>query len=150
LDRGLIISSPIAVGHARIKILSLTELGKTVLGINEPETDRFGGPEHRYWKHRLAEHLKTCGYMVEQEVPIGGGKAVDLVASRDGDRIAFEIETGKSDAAANIHKCLDAGMGKVIVIATSVAVYARLLNILPRNDRVVLQTVSEVLTHSRV
>jgi hypothetical protein len=88
--------------------------------------------------------------VVEQEVSIGGGQAIDLVASRDGDRIAFEIETGKSDAGANVGKCLDAGMAKVIVVATSVAVYARLLNILPRNDRVVLQTVSEVLTNSRV
>jgi hypothetical protein len=146
LDRGLIISSPIAVGHARIKILSLTETGKTVLGINEPETDRFGGPEHRYWKHRLAEHLKTCGYMVEEEVPIGGGKAVDLVAGRDGERIAFEIETGKSDAGANVGKCLDAGWDKVVIIATSATIESKLSGVIPQDSRVTLRLASKVLS----
>jgi len=146
LDRRLIISSPIAVGHARIKILSLTEIGKTVLGINEPETDRFGGPEHRYWKHRLAEHLRSCGYMVEQEVSIGGGKAVDLVASRDGKRTAFEIETGNSDAAANVQKCLDAGLDKVVTIATSATIESKLSGVIPQDSRVTLRLASEVLS----
>jgi DNA-binding MarR family transcriptional regulator len=148
LDRELIIPSPMAVGHARIKILSLTGLGKTVLAIHEPDADRFGGPEHRYWKHRLAEHLRGCGYAVEQEVPTGGGKTIDLVATRAGARIAFEIETDKSDAAANISKCLDAGVSKIVVVATSVTVHERLSNILPRNDRVVLRTAAGVLAEA--
>ena len=149
LNRGLIISSPIATGHARIKILSLAALGTTVLGIKEPDADRFGGPEHRYWKHRLAEHLRGRGCAVEQEVPIGRGKTIDLVATRDGARIAFEIETGKSDVAANISKCLEAGVSKVVVVATSSAVYARLSSILPADGRVVLRTAAGVLADSR-
>jgi len=40
----------------------------------------LGGPEHRYWKKRLAEHLRACGYDVTEEYSIGGGKAIDLVA----------------------------------------------------------------------
>jgi hypothetical protein len=124
----------------------LTEIGKAVLGINEPETDRFGGPEHRYWNHRLAEHLKACGYMVEQEVPIGGGKAVDLVATRDGDRIAFEIETGKSDAGANVGKCLDAGWDKVVIIATSATIESKLSGVIPQDSRVTLRLASKVLS----
>ena len=119
LNRGLILSCPIVVGRSRIKILALTELGKSVLGIDEPDADRLGGPEHRYWKKRLAEDLRARGYAVTEEYPLGGGKTIDLVAERDGKRIAFEIETGKSDAAGNVQKCLDAGMDRVVIVATS-------------------------------
>jgi len=119
LNRGLILSCPIVVGRSRIKILALTELGKSALGIDEPDADRLGGPEHRYWKKRLAEHLRACGYEVTEEFPVGAGKTIDLIAERDGKRIAFEIETGKSDAAGNVQKCLDAGMDKVVIVATS-------------------------------
>ena len=48
------------------------------------------------------------------------------VLCRDGKRAAFEIETGKSDAAANVRKCLAAGMDKVVVVATSATVRDRL------------------------
>ena len=74
---------------------------------------------HVYWKHRLAEHLRACGYEVVEEFPVGGGKAIDLVATRGGNRIAFEIETGSSEALGNVTKCLGAGMEEVIVVVTS-------------------------------
>jgi hypothetical protein len=117
--RGLILSCPITFGHSRIKILSLTELGKAALGIHEADADRLGGPEHRYWKKRLAEDLRARGYDVTEEYPLGGGKAIDLVATRNGERVALEIETGKSDVLANVKKCLGAGLDKVILVATS-------------------------------
>jgi len=34
---------------------------------------RAGGPEHEYWKYRIAGLLKTKGYYVEIEKPIGEG-----------------------------------------------------------------------------
>ena len=110
------------MGHSRIKVLSLTALGKAVLGIDEPDSDRLGGPEHRYWKKRLAEHLRSQGWEVVEEHPLGGGKAIDLLATRDGKRVAIEVETGKSDAAVNIQKCLAAGVDEVVVVATSAQV----------------------------
>ncbi|MCK4624732.1 MAG: hypothetical protein KAV00_05430 [Phycisphaerae bacterium] len=101
-----------------MKILKLKEKGRKTLGISSGESDRLGGAEHRYCCKMLAERLKAKGYEVAEEFPIGGGKTIDLVATRDGKRIAFEIETGKSDAAANVRKCLAAGMDKVVVVAT--------------------------------
>jgi len=118
LRRTLISSCPIVVGRSRIKVLALTERGKKALGINEAESDRLGGPEHRYWKRRLAEHLSACGYDVTEEYPLGGGKAIDLLAVRDGQRLAIEIETGKSDAAANVRKCIQAGVDQVVAVVT--------------------------------
>jgi hypothetical protein len=99
--------------------MALTELGKSALGIDEPAADRLGGREHRYWCKVLAERLRSEGYEVAEEAPVGGGKTVDLLAVRGGKRIAFEVETGNSDAAANARKCLDAGVDQVVVVATS-------------------------------
>jgi len=145
LNRGLILSCPIVVGRSRIKILALTELGKSALGIDEPDADRLGGPEHRYWKKRLAEHLRASGYAVTEEYPLGGGKTIDLVAERDGKRIAFEIETGKSDAAENVRKCLGAGVERVIVVAVSAGVHDRLSRTLRLRPGVELHDGNEVL-----
>jgi len=107
----------LAVGTG--KILALTEEGRQDLGLSPSPARREGGAVHAYWKRRLAEHLRSCGYEVTEEYPVGSGKAVDVVAERDGRRIAFEIETGESDAAANVKKCLDAGMDRVIITAVS-------------------------------
>jgi Holliday junction resolvase len=80
--------------------------------------------------------LRSEGYEVAEEAPVGGGKTVDLLAVRGGKRIAFEVETGKSDAAANVRKCLEAGVDRVVVFATSRAAYERLKSSLPADPRV--------------
>ena len=100
-------------------MLELTRKGRNVLGMSSSESDRHGGAEHRYWCKVLADRLRAQGYAVTEEAPIGGGKTIDLLAERDGKRTAFEVETGKSDAAANVRKCLDAGMDSIVVVATS-------------------------------
>jgi hypothetical protein len=75
--------------------------------------------EHRYWRGKLAARLRENGYTVQEECPIGGGKTVDILASKEGRRIAFEIETGKSDALANVQKSASAAIDRVVVVATS-------------------------------
>ena len=54
-----------------------------------------------------------------EEAPVGGGKAIDIVATQNGKRIAFEIETGKSDVNANVAKAISAGIKTIYIIATS-------------------------------
>ena len=119
IDRRLIESASISLRGGSGKILALTEEGRQALGLPAAASNRDGGPVHTYWKRRLAEHLRSCGYDVTEEFPVGGGKTIDLVATRDGNRLAFEIETGKSDAAANVRKCLEVGLDRVIVLTTS-------------------------------
>lgn len=48
-----------------------------------------------------------------------------FLAAREGKQIAFEIETGKSDAAANIQKCLSAGIQRIVVVPTSTQAYRK-------------------------
>jgi hypothetical protein len=150
LDSDFISYSLVILPRGRIKILKLTEKGKKALGINPGESDRHGGPEHKYWIRRISDHLQANGYGVAEEVPVGEGRAVDLVATRDGEQIALEIETGKSDVIANIKKCLDAGLNKVVVAATSVRVRDRLSGILPKHNSVELITGSELLKRNRL
>jgi hypothetical protein len=145
LKQSLIVSCPIVIGRSRIKVLALTGAGKAALGIDEPDADRLGGPEHRYWKKRLAEDLKTHGYDVTEEYPVGGGKTIDLVAERDGKRVALEIETGRSDVSGNVRKCLDAGMDRVVVVAVSACIRDRLARTLRLPAGVELREGSDVL-----
>ena len=55
------------MGKGSVKTLWLTEKGKKALGIDAGESDRYGGPEHRYWVKRIADHLRANGYEVTEE-----------------------------------------------------------------------------------
>jgi len=94
----------ISTFEGRVSYFDMTEKGEQLLGEmgHKIERKRAGGPEHEYWKYRIAEHLKKLGYKVEVESPIGEGKTIDIMLAKDGQRLAIKIETGKSDALENI------------------------------------------------
>lgn len=122
LVKGLVSCAFVSFDKGRIKVLCLKEKGREVLGYGRAHATRHGGIEHQYWKEKVAAKLRECGYRVHEEYPIGDGKTIDLVARKDGKSIAIEIETGKSDAVANIRKCLGAGFETVLSVATSARV----------------------------
>lgn len=144
LDKNLLASANISAGRKVVKILGLTGQGRDILGIKS-QSNREGGLVHRYWQHRLAEHLKNCGYEVEVEAPVGDGKTIDIVARRDGRRIAFEIETGNSDAKANVEKCLNASVDRVFVVAVSQVVKDMLASMISQQPRVRLLATDEIM-----
>jgi len=148
LGRGLIVSRSVAGPNGRIKMLMLTGKGRAALGINKNESNRLGGPQHRYWCRVLAEHLKAQGYEVAREVPIGGGKTIDLVAMRNGKRLAIEVETGKSDLVGNAYKCLAAGVDKVFIVVASSQLRQKLCRSLATDSRVTVTTRSWILQKS--
>jgi len=119
-DNELILSVNISVGNGGVKGLLLTEKAEKVLGIEKSKSNRYGSPEHRYWARAVAEYLKSQGYEITEEAPVGGGKTIDVLAVKNGQKIAFEIETGKSDVPGNAKKCLNAGMDRTIIVTTSV------------------------------
>jgi hypothetical protein len=145
IDWRLIESASISLRGGSGKILALTEEGRQALGLPNAASNRNGGPVHTYWKRRLAEHLRARGYEVAEEFPVGGGKTIDLVATRSGKRVAFEIETGKSDIVANAQKCLDAGIGEVFVVTTSANLRDSLARMLDPSPNTTVVTGSEVL-----
>lgn len=42
-----------------------------------------------------------------------------MVAEKPGEKIAIEVETGKSDVKANLQKLKDSGFDRIILLATS-------------------------------
>lgn len=119
LNKGLISSEAVSLGKGCIKTLCLTGKGRGVLGYEAGPATRHGGGEHQYWRKKIAAKLRDLGYSVQEEYPIGEGKTVDIVAQKNGKTIAIEIETGKSDAAANVRKCLEKGFDSVWSVATT-------------------------------
>jgi len=77
---------------------------------------KSGSFEHEYAKFRFGEYYRKEGYWVTYEYKIGEGKTVDVVAEKDGKKIAIEIDTGKSDMIYNIKKDIDYGFDQIILI----------------------------------
>ncbi|MCK6478697.1 MAG: DUF87 domain-containing protein [Planctomycetes bacterium] len=111
----LISSAYVKTPEGRTRWLELTPAGSTALGVPHRNA-REGGPEHRYWVFRTKAWLESQGYAVEREVPIDGG-VVDLVATRGQERVAVEVETGKSDALGNVARLAGKGFTRVLVVA---------------------------------
>jgi len=107
--------------------LQLSEKAKNLLN---KQALRFlesrGGAEHEFWKYKIAEMLKKQGYAVEFERKINEHK-VDLVAVKNGETMAIEIETGKSDAEMNLRRDFEAGFKRVVcfVLLESLANWLR-------------------------
>jgi len=112
--------STISTDNGGFKGLLLTDKGEKALGKKPTQSNRAGGPEHKFWLRATAQHLRRQGFAVTEEAPVGNGKTIDVLAVKDGGKTAFEIETGKSDAAGNVEKCLNAKIERIVVVTTSI------------------------------
>jgi len=122
LEKELIEQEKVSIPNGSVTLLKATEKGKEFLasqGVKVKTLPKNASLEHEYYKRLVAEEYRSKGYTVEEEVPIGDGRAVDLVAEKDGKKVAIEIETGKSDSTGNVKKDLMAGFDKVIIVTTS-------------------------------
>lgn len=64
-------------------------------------------------------------------------KSIDLVACKDGKKIAFEIETGKNtvyQVIENMRKCLNGDFDKIYFIATNDYAYKKIKKLLNENN----------------
>jgi hypothetical protein len=120
---GIIKSVTITTRSGQVILYELTDLGRSVCSSAHIET----GPqpreslEHRYWVRQTARYFEKRGYNVTCEHPVKGNGAIDLLAQRGSQKIAVEVETGKSNIKANFDKIKDAGFDKIIFVATSPA-----------------------------
>ncbi|MFH1765869.1 MAG: hypothetical protein ABIF09_16905, partial [Gemmatimonadota bacterium] len=121
IDRGFLEAATVPIPGSHVKLLELAAPGRQILNLPEP-TDRHGGPDHRFWTETIHRELRQAGLDVRKEAPLGEGKTVDLLVTRDGKRIGIEVETGKSDWKANLRKCLSAGLDQVILAGTRATV----------------------------
>jgi hypothetical protein len=150
LDKGLICWRPVSTRTGRLKVLVLSDAGKKAIPdvAVEKVFHKAGGFEHESAKLKLGEHYRRKGYAVTYEYKLPGGRSVDVVAEKDGKRIAIEIETGKSDSVYNIKKDLEAGFDEVIVLALDNKLKAKLMvelkeSDLNKNNRIILSDLAE-------
>ncbi len=150
-----LISSSVSTGKGRVRYLELSDKGKEILRKmgHTIEDQRKGGAEHEYWKYKIADLLKSKGYEVHLEKPLDNGHAVDIVAAKDGRKLALEIETGKSDALENIKKNLEAEFDSIYSLGINDAVVTKIGKLIRRsdignNDRVRICSVREFQDHN--
>jgi len=101
----------------------LTAHGREVclsLGI-DPGPKPRESVEHMYWVDRTAKYFEQEGYEVRREHPVKGNGAVDVLAQRPGEKVAVEIETGKSNTKENLTKIAHADFDRIVLVATSAA-----------------------------
>jgi len=106
IKRGFARFDAVPTPRGHVKILTLTPNGIALLASRgvAPKVARAGGAEHEFWKHELHALLERHGYVVADEFPLGGGKTADLRADRSEHVVFIEVETGRSDIAANVAK----------------------------------------------
>jgi hypothetical protein len=147
LAAGIIEAVPLATRTGQVMLFELTDPGRQIcndIGV-DPGTPPRASLEHQFWAHRVARQYENAGYQVALEHAVAGNGIVDVIAERAGERLAIEIETGKSDIKMNIEKTRLSGIDRVILVATSpsaVSACQRALDSVPREAR---QTV-ELLT----
>ena len=120
--KGLLEVKAIGLGDrgGQLLLAALTEQGAELLrqqGKDARHPYFQNGGEHEFWKDRFANHFSRLGYTVRKEAPVNGH--ADLLATKGGERIAIEIETGKSDIRANIEKYRGKNYTRVILFATN-------------------------------
>lgn len=118
---GLIEAVAIPTRSGQVMLYQLTDGGRAVctdVGVDAGPAPRVS-LEHRYWAGRAADMFADRGFEVTHEYAVQGNGTVDVLAERPGERIAIEIETGKSDIANNIAKLAPAGFDRIILVATS-------------------------------
>ena len=117
----LIEAIAIPTRSGQIMLYQLTDEGRCVctdVGVDPGPAPRVS-LEHSYWASRAANSFADRGYDVAYEYAVQGNGTIDVLAERPGERVAIEIETGKSDIANNIAKLSPAGFDRIILVATS-------------------------------
>ncbi|MBN2266860.1 MAG: ATP-binding protein, partial [Candidatus Babeliaceae bacterium] len=127
IHKKLISLVEIRTRSGKLVLVELTRLGRKILremGFSISEKPRWGGLEHEYWKKKTAEKLEKNGWSVKLEEPVNG--YTDIIAEKDGGKLAVEVETGKSDWRANLQKNLQKGFQQILIIATNPEAYRKI------------------------
>ena len=125
---------PIRTGQ--VILYQLTPAGRTVCAAVDldPGSLPRESLEHRYWVQKATRFFEQKGYDLTREHPVKGNGAIDLLATRPGEQIAIEVETGKSDVKTNLKNAQKAGVDRIIFLATSPAALNSCQKILDDKD----------------
>lgn len=68
---------------------------------------------------RRPDNAPRAGYRITREYAVPDDGIIDLSAENDRERVAIEVETGKSDIAENLHKLAERPFDRIVFVATS-------------------------------
>ena len=128
IRKDLIVPITIPTRSGRTVLTELTAGGRQTLrdlGLEVPGKSRWGSLEHEFWKEKVAEKLTGDGWNVTIEEPVNGH--TDVTAENRGQKIAVEIETGKSDWLANVKKNLANPFDKIFVVVTNTESFRKIV-----------------------
>jgi hypothetical protein len=111
----------IATRSGQVVLYQLTDFGKKVCSSHNIDSGHKPREslEHMFWVNRTAKHFERKGYEVKCEHPVKGNGAIDILAKRPGEKVAVEVETGKSNIKENLGKIKSAGFDRIVLFATS-------------------------------
>lgn len=122
VTKGYLTPVEIHLLNNRMVLFELTEKATAYLqslGYHPKRQPREGGIEHRYGVFNARRYFENLGYATATEVKTPDGHFIDLVATRQGEAIACEIETGSSDILNNARSAFAAGYKTLHVLATN-------------------------------
>ena len=100
----------------RIKLFEITDHGRNIAQQNRipiPQKEGKGGLEHDYWGNQLLQFLRKHEFE-----PVCEKLGIDIVAFKE--KLAIEIETGKSDIKRNLLKLENSQvLSKCFMLATN-------------------------------
>jgi hypothetical protein len=111
----------LATRSGQVVLYQLTDHGRTVCETHQIDP----GPvpreslEHQWWIRKAKAYFEKQSYEVTPEHPVKGNGAIDLLAVKPGEKIAIEVETGKSNIKQNLLHLKKKDFDKLIMVATS-------------------------------
>ena len=106
-------------GRIRTLLLKAPTEAEKLLGLDLRNTPA-NAIVHKYWKSHYGRLFEDKGYGISFEHPRANGR-VDVLATKNGERIGIEVETGKSDVVSNVKNGLRSKFSKILVVATDEA-----------------------------
>lgn len=106
-QRGLVIERELETcrAGARPRLLEITPEGCNAISrCHHQRTGREGGFLHHFGKHLASTYYARQGFETELERDLGGGAAVDVLATSKWERVAIEVQCSIDHAAENLAK----------------------------------------------
>jgi DNA-binding MarR family transcriptional regulator len=132
LQNELVEPEQINTGRAKRKLFEITEKGREHLEQEENlelHQKGRGGIKHRYWQHRLKNHLEENGWAAKLEE-----LDADIYANNGEHQIAVEIALSSRDREIDhVQKHLERGFDHIIIGAGSKAIQDKLVQKLEEN-----------------
>ncbi len=131
IEKGMIEPEEIRTYSGKTVLLAITSKGRIILrnmGYDVPDKSRWGSLEHEFWKEKAAQQFVHLDWTVTKEE--SGHGYTDLVAEKNGQKIAVEIETGKSNWRENIRKNLAGDYRGIFILTTKPETQNQILKVI--------------------